>query len=173
MKDKLKEYSEAFTDTHKKILGIGIGIILLLVLLRLLSSSSSTETALVAPVLYSNLPQTKEIKINPNAKVNPTAKINPNTSKSINNINLVGNQEKLYNALEASTRAYLSQMVSPTLMKDYNFDPKGKIKLSIAEMFRLSEEALVRQYGNRIINSVTIDTIRSDSLDLRSILYKQ
>ena len=176
LKNKLQEYKSAFTETHKKILGVTLGIIILLIILNMFSSSSTSETASAVPSTY-NTSQKEVTQVNPGVKAKPVARINPNPPQRRSNrssiVTLTDSQGMLYDSLEASTRAYLKQIVSPTLMKEYEFDPDGKIKLSISELFRLTEQSLINQYKRRIVNSIKLDTTHLDTLDLRNILYKQ
>jgi hypothetical protein len=155
MREFFNKYLEGQT---KAVLSFVVTLLFLIVLITRCSGDEVVE-----PVIY-DLPQ--EMVQNP---VNP---ISNKTSKSIKKVDLKDSGQILYDALEVSTRNYLAKLVPSDVLDNYEFDKDGKLRLSISELFRLTEESIINQYKNRIVNPVTLDTISQDTLDIRSLLQQ-
>jgi hypothetical protein len=155
MREFFNKYLEGQT---KAVLSFVVTLLFLIVLITRCSGDEVAE-----PVIY-DLPQ--EMVQNP---VNP---ISNKTSKSIKKVDLKDSGQILYDALEVSTRNYLAKLVPSDVLDNYEFDKDGKLRLSISELFRLTEESIINQYKNRIVNPVTLDTISQDTLDIRSLLQQ-
>jgi hypothetical protein len=162
-------------EKNKGLLSFLVVIFLLVIYFSFFNEPSKTLKA--QPQSYSSVssPKQKNEELNKVREVRTVktrAKVPERSSKTSSVTNLTTNQEKMYTLLEVNTKAYLEHVVGPTMMKEYVFDPEGKVKLSIKTYFELSEQMIVDKFKNKIINTPLLDTIRNDTLDLRMIVYK-
>lgn len=165
----LKQLSEASSRTK----GFISFLVLVLALFLYSTFINKPDEAQIKPKIaqLSSAPQLRKTSVeSPNKPLGRPTATRRSTSRS--KVKLVDGQQMLFDSLEVSTRAYLESVIGPTMMEEWEFDPNNKIKLAIQEMFKLNEQALVNMYKNRVVNSLTLDTIRADTIDLRDVLYK-
>lgn len=162
----MKDYiSEIEWSKHKGIISFLVLVIMLLIYLTFFNQTSEPNT-------YVSTVVQPEPVVGKTRVVKTEVKTPERRSKRSSFVDLTDSQGELYDALEASTRAYLTKLVGPSIMKDYDFDPDGKIKISVKEYFELSEQAIVNEFRFKVINTPLLDTIKNDTLDLRMIVYK-